>query len=361
MEVETPQSFLTKPVVFTSTVRAVLSNVAFREDELIKLPLVGGRILSAVCKYGIQTVPGYPQTKTEKKTNRGRKPKPENEKKTKKKRPSVFLSCVLFKVLCDKEYTVMVFTNGCIQIPGSVKSDFSDIIDPINIICALFCSVLKTDVHLLEYWPIMQNFKCRVINNCVSLRDTNKVLTHRINYVTQLLTPDVINDMNAASATNTFEIDNFRNKSGFIGAIKPPTDKQAALHVKVSIPIEKKKNKQITLKFFESGKINIDGCPNTEFCVAICEWIESVFREFPELMYETESAKVDSQPKIEPVKTQQTMYMYSFSLSEQPNYIYLPTQIDTSRFGIRYDNDTYRIVDDAPFAQLSEIGVVTTP
>lgn len=188
----------------TCTVEGQLVNVQHNEDEIIDILSCSNKIIAIDCNFGHLT---YKESKEPvvKKSNRGRKKKPKVVKNRKFQGDGTeFNSQISFKIIGnvirkapfiqdnhsknaetftkDNEkyekfinyYKIKVFRNGKITVPGVLMDDFSDLEEPLQILCEYLSKVFLEDVHPENLRAIMRNYKFRLLNGMIDLHNLHK-------------------------------------------------------------------------------------------------------------------------------------------------------------------------------------------
>jgi len=268
------ESYFTNLILSTITVEAKISNISFKEKELIsKLSLDNKNIkysdiIKIGCNYNEYVTDTYLElTKPKKKSNRGRKKKikPLSNRKV-QGNGKYFNSQITFTILdhTDKEkfYHLKLFTNGTIQIPF-VCNENIEIIRPIILLVIDFIKDISDikvnineDINILYIKSIMRNYKFNINedNNYIDLVKFKNIL---------IRFKEFQNGNN-----ELFLIDRKYNiellTSLELNMIKCNFERYTGIILKFKTPIEDNKNKLTTVKIFSSGKINIDGSNNLD-------------------------------------------------------------------------------------------------
>lgn len=276
-------SFFTNLALSTITVESKISNIKFKEKDLIEhlsfknIPLKNKDkykdIIKIGCNYGEFITDTYLElTKPKKKSNRGRKKKikPISTRKV-QGNGKYFNSQITFNVLDtinkEKFYHLKLFTNGTIQIPF-VCDENIEIIKPIILLIIDYIKdipnlkILDTqDIEITYIKCIMKNYKFNIIdtNYFIDLHEFKNILLNYKQYQ---------NDSNFLEFNNQ-EYDYNLLNSLELNLIKSNFERYTGIILKFNTPIEDNLNRLTTVKIFSSGKINIDGSNNTETCIII--------------------------------------------------------------------------------------------
>jgi TATA-box binding protein (TBP) (component of TFIID and TFIIIB) len=229
-------------------VQAKLSNVDFHEEDLIFAMQPRGNIIKMECNYGVSyntehTIPPPPK----KTSNRGRKPKDKMKNKKNRKTQGNGMSFssqmsfwVIFNNNFDKIYKVKVFRNGTVKIPGILCPELTDAYKVIDVIKKGLSACLMEDIQLVEIHATMRNykFKINIENTLVHLPTIKQKFIESVESKNPL-------------TEKLFQI-------------KYNSERYPGLIVKFSTPTLINKDKQVTVKMFQSGKVNIDGANQKE-------------------------------------------------------------------------------------------------
>lgn len=261
----------------TLTAQGFLSNVKFNEKDLIHIVEPDGRISKITCNYGEKFNVNYKEPEIRKKTtNRGRKPKPKKKERRKNQGSGkYFNSQITFWISsldkADKYYKVKVFRNGTVEIPGGLDPFMKDIESAVHVVADKLKDCMDKDVKIVELYSIMRNYKFEMINKEM-----------RVN-IGKLYNIFVENQKD-----EKLKVEN-------ITEIKYNIERYPGLIVKFSTPIERNKNKQTTLKMFQSGKVNIDGAVSESCAKYYYEWISNFYmKNKDEAIYKPLEHKEDS-------------------------------------------------------------------
>lgn len=267
----------TKSHINMRTIDVHLTNVEFKEEDLIHELELTDRIIEIGCNFGVITSEEMKQIKLlqkTKKSNRGRKPKVEVEKKRKRQGTGDYINCQITFVVKsdrypDKLYKIKVFRNGRIQIPGASKYA-SENFNCINCIKEQLQVKLNKKIKYTVYDTgkpykfIIRNIKFGIINNNV-LIDRSELIRNIHKYYQNY--PDL-----------TFDIPNVRylleKYPGAIVKLRPNID-SGILDTKDNNNKNREELRFSTLKIFESGKINIDACTTNKRHHIIKSWLKT--------------------------------------------------------------------------------------
>lgn len=264
-------SFFTELILSTITVEAKISNISFKEKDLInKLSLdqKTSDIIKIGCNYEEYISDKYLElTKPVKKSNRGRKKKikPISNRKI-QGNGKYFNSQITFTILdhIDKSkfYHLKLFTNGTIQIPYVCNENIEIIKPIIELVIDLIKDIhdikvdITKDIDIIYIKSIMRNYKFNISEEQYYI-DLNKFQ----NILTQFKYYQINNNDDFIHNKN-YDLDLL--KSLELNMIKCNFERYTGIILKFKTPIDDNKNKLTTVKIFSSGKMNIDGSNNLE-------------------------------------------------------------------------------------------------
>lgn len=264
-------SFFTDLILSTITVEAKISNISFKEKDLInKLSLdqKTSDIIKIGCNYEEYISDKYLElTKPVKKSNRGRKKKikPVSNRKI-QGNGKYFNSQITFTILdhIDKSkfYHLKLFTNGTIQIPYVCNENIEIIKPIIELVIDLIKDIndikvdITKDIDIIYIKSIMRNYKFNISEEeyYIDLNKFQNILTEFKYYQ--------INDNDDFIHNKNYDLDLL--KSLELNMIKCNFERYTGIILKFKTPIDDNKNKLTTVKIFSSGKMNIDGSNNLE-------------------------------------------------------------------------------------------------
>lgn len=248
-----------KLVPSTLTAQGMLSNVVFEEKDLIHVVSPVGRIKKITCNYGEICSRDYKCEHIKKSsTNRGRKPKVKKRNVRKNQgNGKYFNSQITFWIVSNnissKYYKIKLFRNGTIEIPGGLDPSMDDVKDVAQIVADELGNYLAEDVHVVELYSIMRNYKFEVADKKIRI-NIGKLYKIFINAHNNKH-PGVKN----------------------ITEIKYNIERYPGLIIKFSTPIARNQNKQTTIKMFHSGKVNIDGAISEQCADYYYDWINNFY------------------------------------------------------------------------------------
>lgn len=242
-------------ILSTITVEAKISNINFKEKELIELLSLEDKsdIIKIGCNFNEYISDTYLElTKPVKKSNRGRKKKvkPLSNRKI-QGNGKYFNSQITFTILDsidkNKFYHLKLFTNGTIQIPYVCNENIEIIKPIINIIIKKIENLknIKVDsdenIEIVYIKSIMRNYKFNLIEPEIYI-DLYKF---------QSILLDYKNEQNDLDIYKLYNLE--------LSLIKFFPERYTGIILKFKTPIPENQNKLTTVKIFSSGKMNIDG------------------------------------------------------------------------------------------------------
>jgi hypothetical protein len=242
-------------ILSTITVEAKISNINFKEKELIELLSLEDKsdIIKIGCNFNEYISDTYLElTKPVKKSNRGRKKKvkPLSNRKI-QGNGKYFNSQITFTILDsidkNKFYHLKLFTNGTIQIPFVCNENIEIIKPIINSIIKKIENLknIKVDsdknIEIVYIKSIMRNYKFNLIEPEIYI-DLYKFQNILLNYK---------NEQNDLDIYKLYNLE--------LSLIKFFPERYTGIILKFKTPIPENQNKLTTVKIFSSGKINIDG------------------------------------------------------------------------------------------------------
>lgn len=162
----------------TCSVDGLFSGVEFDEFDFTEYLEPIPQIPIIESNWGQKILENWVDPTIKPKSNRGRKPKIK-VKKTRKMQGdgSVMNSCIQFVVIGVnpttegiKKYMIKVFRNGRFQIPGVLREDMSDVIEPLEISRQYLFKHFVDPVLLVHFYSNMRNYKFRLLDGKIDLR-----------------------------------------------------------------------------------------------------------------------------------------------------------------------------------------------
>ena len=298
------ESYFNNLNLSTITVESKLSNIKFKECELILLLSLSDKmpnILKIGCNYGEYISDKYIELTTSiKKSNRGRKKK--NKIISNRKiqgNGKYFNSQITFTILDSasdtKYYHLKLYTNGTIQITYVCYENIELIKPIINMVMDIIKPIesikidLTQEIEIIYLKSIMRNYKFHIIleNTFIDLNKFKLLLVDFKNY-----------QLNNTQLNNTVYFQNNKNYDYNlmlrleIGLIKCNFEKYTGIIVKFKTPLIDKIDKLTTVKIFSSGKINIDGSNNYDESLIIKNIISSlIYHNKDNILYHLRNLK----------------------------------------------------------------------
>ena len=260
--------YITKLSPSTLTVQGKLSNTQFEEvDDMLYGIHARGRINKIICNYGWISNPNYKEEEKKKKTsNRGRKKKEKKHKANKHRRGNgnCFSSqCSVYvqsDVSTTKQYKIKVFKTGTFEVPGGLEPSMRDVRSAMKPIEEELTEFFQEKVEVIEMYSLMRNYKFRLIDESKKLRlKSMYTLLRKIKSDQELYGVD---------------------ERDLLSEVKYVVERYQGLIIKFRTPIPGKPQKKTTIKFFTSGKINIDGAISEESAEYYYNWVDKFFIKY---------------------------------------------------------------------------------
>lgn len=273
----------------TATIQGKFTNVELSSD-MIDMFYLTGNIISASSNDGTVMNENYQAPVVgEKKSKRGRKKK--EKPKTKRCKNGKFGSMIQFEIKSiykrDKVYKIKAFNKETFQVPGVLDPKFRDVIPALTELARFLENGLGCDkVEVVCIKPLMRNYICRINNPIyrINLAAFARFISTYQNSETSR--NELINRLRQRSSfrhNNTIkEIEKLIpiNHMGIV-SIQFDLEKYAGIKIKFKRPMHNiiKQNdaiKYITIKIYQSGKINIDGGKEVAEIEELYMWLNSI-------------------------------------------------------------------------------------
>ncbi len=283
----------------TATIQGRFVNVELSSDIVHIFDPLPGNITKASSNDGtVINIDHLPPPIEEKKSKRGRKKK--EKQKTKRCKNGKFGSMIQFEVKSvyklNKIYKIKAFNKETFQVPGVLEPQFGDVMPALHELAKYLEYQLGSDpVTVTDIRPLMRNYTCRIANSNyrINLAAFAKFITHY-----------------RSSGSSTYEIlEKLRNRKVFrhnnliqgiekflpanrmgIVSIQYDLEKYAGIKIKFRRPLHKIRShkdelKDITIKIYQSGKINIDGGKEIPEIEELYIWLNDILtKNFDELI-----------------------------------------------------------------------------
>lgn len=243
----------------------------FLDEDLVEFYQPKGNVVCIESNYGIQIAKKYNYVKKTNKREREKRAKRAYKRK-KQCNGTQFNSQIQFHVRShfdkSKVYKIKCFRKETFSIPGILKYDKSDMLPSLNELCEYHKeSNLDDTIRIESVYPILINFKCRLINENLSI-ELKEIIYQLSLYKKNSLERDHIRNILIASKisdkmlkaicfyipVNRLNISELKYEpERFPSGI---TVKFARPSVRINKPKDLKAKS--TIKIFRSGKINFD-------------------------------------------------------------------------------------------------------
>lgn len=245
----------------------IIENINYNKEEW---DILNNFILKIGCNYGEYISEKYIElTKKPIKSKRGRKPKPKTKSNRRKQGMGTYMTSQLtFTIVGDgindeknKLYHIKIFVNGVIQIPAVMNEDINIIIPYLEKLIKYInknVKILKIEkdkpINIKFIKSIMRNYKfhsyhpTRIYN--IKLNKLKKIINQQ---------KEDININNLYNNEDIFKITEIKYNPERYPGCTIKFDITNELSIEEKNALKKNKIKQITIKIFSSGKINIDG------------------------------------------------------------------------------------------------------
>lgn len=285
-----PDGLLTPLSPSTATIQGTFTNVELSSD-IINVFILSGNIISATSNEGTIYNPTYvappPQ---QKKSKRGRKKIV--KAKTKRCQNGAFGSMIQFVIKNPnkpgKVFKIKAFNKETFQIPGVLDPSFKDVMPALHELAELLELYLGCDPIIIKnIKPLMRNYICKISSPIYKI-DLDRFARFIFNYQkSDAVKTELIEKLRQHS---TFRHNNLiqeisdyisPNHMG-INSIQYDLEKYAGIKIKFKRPLHiisksKDEYKNITVKIYQSGKINIDGGKLIDEIEELYFWLNNVF------------------------------------------------------------------------------------
>jgi hypothetical protein len=356
----------------TATVQGKFTNVELSSD-IVDIFVLTGNLISASSNDGTILNASYvPPPVEEKKSKRGRKKK--EKPKTKRCKNGKFGSMIQFEVKSiykrNKVYKIKAFNKETFQVPGVLDPYFGDVMPALNELAEFLEKSLGSEkVKVIGIKPLMRNYICRIFNPAykINLAAFAKFITHY--QTSEMPKYDLLDKLRQRS---TFRHNNLiqeiekyipNNHMGII-SIQFDLEKYAGIKIKFRRPlheikIPKDEIKDITIKIYQSGKINIDGGKEIPEIEELYLWLNTILiKNRDELIIDISRVVIDINDHVNEDDDQfvndtdfQTDAYQDHNILQNPEVSQLVRINATGRsrhFGAALTDEVDEIVDDEP-------------
>jgi len=311
-----PDGILTPLNPSTATIQGKFTNVELSSD-LVQVfdPLTGNIIKAASNDGSILNINYIPPPLEEKKSKRGRKKK--EKPKTKRCKNGKFGSMIQFEVRSsykkNKIYKIKAFNKETFQVPGVLEPGFNDVMPALIELSNFLEKRLGSDrVTVTDIRPLMRNYTCRIANPNyrINLAAFAKFITrYQSSETSKFEILDKLRSSKVFLYNNLIqEIEKYMpiNRMGII-SIQYDLEKYAGIKIKFRRPLHKIRTpkdelKDITIKIYQSGKINIDGGKEIAEIEELYIWLNEVLvKNFDELIIDISQVIIENDDLIDHV------------------------------------------------------------
>ena len=307
----------------TATIQGIFTNVELSGD-MVEIFVLTGNIISAASNDGTVFNANYVMPVVEeKKSKRGRKKK--EKPKTKRCKNGKFGSMVQFVVRSvykrNKVYKIKAFNKETFQVPGVLDPYFGDVMPALYELAKFLEDSLGSEkVVITGIKALMRNYTCRIVNPLYKINlalFAKFIINYQVSEMSKYALLERLRERSAFQHNNLIhEIDKFLpiNRMGIV-SIQFDLEKYAGIKIKFRRPLHKINGpkdvlKDITIKLYQSGKINIDGGKEIAEIEELYLWLNSIFiKNKEELIIDI------SQVVIEPEEM-------TFNLVNDPNIVH---------------------------------------
>jgi hypothetical protein len=263
------RDYLEVPVLLSEPIPCAITTIGkiqdFDYDQLAlitaitergALGLVDKRILAVANTKGVWIQPGIVDPRTKAKSKHGRPPKSSGYQLFGTSQTTFWVKTN--HRAADKVFAVKVFQkNVNFETLGGLWADCRDTRDVNNTVLEeIKCSLSRPDLVLSGFCASMRNYRF-------------KLLTGQSIHLFKLY--DIFHQMRMTTHPNIFcEVDIGRYPSGII---------------EIDVPNHTSKKKRLTIKCFQSGKINLDSCVFQEHVTTWYKFINQFMNDYPEALY----------------------------------------------------------------------------
>lgn len=273
-----------------STIGGKISNIALNEETDMHLYKAKDPIMLIGSNYGTDCAEGYvrkqkPDRTTEKKV-KGRKPKPRIQKRTTRSKkimndvkrydeegneikedPSQFgeepiylCSQITFEIksptIVGKLYKFKVFRDGVFELPGIVTPDYSDLYQPLSVLCEYCSKIFKKPVELIP----------------------NSISIHLLNCKTILQEPTYMFSIIGLGKAMEKEMISGKNPMRMVSVKYSSPETSTTIEVKFGRPTARLPKKAVSLKILRQ-KINFEGGSSMVEIEELYRWLNDFIIE----------------------------------------------------------------------------------
>jgi hypothetical protein len=275
-----------------------MSNISFDESVVINmLSEPTGQIMLIGCNFGEKYNKNYSIPVIERKSGRGRKPKPKAQPKRRSQGNGRYFSSQITFVIRHPDslvdYKIKLFRNGVFQVPGIKNPSMTDLVKPIEILRDYLAYNFAEDVQVMNFMAVMRNYKAKLLNE--SLYVDLIALESYINSLKSFANfdPYIRYECRSMTKPQINKLIKFVGKTNplNIAEITYNTDKCFCLNLKFYRPIPCDQTKKTTVKLLKKGKINFDGGNSELEMLELYHWLEHIYSTHPEMLVDVSKIK----------------------------------------------------------------------
>lgn len=289
----------------TMTIEFKFDNLELDLEDFIGIPLTGS-IIEINSNLGKSVNPTYVPPPPKPKNKRGRKKKVKVSERCKGGSfGSQMQAVVQSKTKEGKVYKIKCFTTGTGQVPGVLDPYYADVMPAIDELRHFIEGVLEGDLPIVYIRPIMRNYVSCIQNIDYKIRlrkFTNFITNYRDDdtehkefeqVLCKQFAPDIAKQIMSKIPINRMRI----------SRIQYDPEKYSGVKLSMFRPVHggvtpKEKEKILTIKVLQSGKINFDGNRYIWENEDVYEWLNYIFGRYGEqfLVKESDIRQVAQNP-----------------------------------------------------------------
>lgn len=287
MAAQAPARFLADIRASTMTIEFKFEGLELELEDFVGVELTG-HIMEMNSSVGKSVNPNYPPPPVSTKVKRGRKKKVKTTDRCKGGHfGSQMQSVIASTFKPGKVYKVKCFKTGTGQVPGVLDPYYTDVMPAIEELRQFICKTLGGEFPISYIRPLMRNY-VSFINEIDYIIDLRKFTTFITDYchsgteykefesiIGKHFAPDITNQIMARIPVNRMRI----------SRIQYDPEKYSGVKLSMFRPVHgattlKEKEKILTIKVLQSGKINFDGNRYIWEIESVYEWLSYLFSRY---------------------------------------------------------------------------------